>query len=284
MNSRIVFVLLLQIAAFPLFSQNNQASIKHENDGTSVVLDVTQGYRRDTIKQKIRRGYYYSDVKRKFKDLDIYQTRIAATASFADWFTKVQAGYGDVLRGKLHRKIVIPMHAKVSRGHTLNAEIQVGRTFALNQNVELTPFGGYSWEMEKLHARRRHTFYRARSGIYDFHWNAPLVGLSGSCTLSNVALYGSYKFLFALQEREYINFRHRRKSHYTSKRPKGFGNVGMIGAGYNFLNNWVVKAEYELASLHTKGGSVKSHSYKIGHHKHTHKLSSEVRLCLEYAF
>jgi opacity protein-like surface antigen len=288
MNTRLLLILLLQIAALPLFGQNTQASVTHENDDKSITFDVTQGYRRDTIRQHLKASHV-GHIKRKFKDLSIYQTRFNATTSFNDWFAKAQVGYGHVFHGKAHLDAAgsPKLHASVPNGYTLNAELQVGKAFAITQDAYLAPLVGYSWEKERLHEKKyrisghKMPFLKSKD---TFHWTAPFVGLSAGYKIANVDLYGTYKFLFALQARDAIHFKHSGKERYTSKRPKGFGNAGMVGAGYNFAKNWTVKTEYELSSLHTKGGHLKAHCHKFGHHEKTKRISSEVRLCLDYAF
>jgi predicted porin len=303
---KMIASLLCFFCTLPLLAQNEPVStaqpeqemkqeIKQEiSEGKKYEFAVSQGYGRDKITSKMKFGGG-SHFDRRYKKLSLYQTRISGKVNFDNWFAAANAGYGDLRHGRAHYTIMnMHLHGKVKDGHNLDAAFAVGKRFSFAKRYSVSPFVGYMWEKNRLkadHFSFRSSFFRKEHklpGIKSkdtFYWNAPFIGCGAEMNVTPaIDLYADYKFLFAVREHNNLRLKDLAKVSDHSKRSKGFGNMGTIGCGYKFCKNWALRAEYEISDLHAKGGSVKVDGHR--HHAQgakTTMISSEVRLCLDYA-
>ena len=270
-------------------------------------FEVTQGYRQDNLNSSISK--HKKNPKRtskvSFRDVRIYQTRIASKFTMNDYFLKIGLGYGDIRSGHVHGSQFKKAdkkendRAKVRGSYTADAKLSWGKNFALGSTVTIAPLVGYLWEIEKLrfkngrqikegHSKRLHDL----NSTYKARWNAPFIGLDASYDpLKKLSVYGEYNFLFAVKDhaRGFWNLRsHQHGMHFEqrSRRSKGFGHFGLAGVGYEWIDNLWLKLEYQFLWLEAKGGKTKGkeHHHKFSSPFHKSRLmSQEVRLCVEYA-
>lgn len=313
----IICCAILQCSSFALFSENVSANVSdsytNKETGNSVEIEASQGYRQDKLKWSFsgphRRPNIISELT--FKDIRISQNRITSQLKHSGYFAKMQLGYGYIWTGKMqdsdyarsHRKAEFSRsHHKISKGYELDATIALGKDIALSNGFTLSPLFGYMWEKEKFHIKggRQTRFFgahvNAKRPFRKLHstststWDAPFIGVRSNMKASDdLQFFAEYDFLFAVryQQTGHWNLRNMNfESH--SKRIKGFGQKGLIGASLALSDNCSLKAEYELSRLTAKGGSVKA---KERHHRHDpqpfHKAvrtASEIRLSLDCAF
>lgn len=303
MNSmKMIASLFCLFCTVPIFAQNEPTStvvpeqeIKQEvSEGKRYAFTVSQGYARDKItsKMKFDEGAHFD---RRYKKLNVWQTRLLGTVNLDDWFANVNVGYGDLLHGNARYTIMnMKLCGKVHDGYSLDASVALGKRFSLAKRYSLSPFIGYMWEKNRLKAHHfsfHSSFFRKAHklpGVKSkdtFYWNAPFVGCAGEMNVTPaIDLYANYKLVFALREHNSFHLSHLTGVRNHSKRTKGFGNIGTVGCGYKFSKNWALKLEYELSDLHAKGGNVKIDGHR--HHARDAKatmISSEMRLCLDFA-
>lgn len=306
--------LTLQLSAL-LFSET--ASYQTQNSVTSTRFDVevSQGYRHDKLKWSVSSVHKKPNILSEltFHDIKIYQTRLVTKLTMDDYFAKANFGYGDILSGrerdsdysKNNKKGEFSRsRSKIPGSHTLDAEVRVGKDFALSPLFTLSPLIGYTWDYEKLRikdGRQKRLFGKKMNkkipklnDSYTSRFDAPFIGARfGFDATKKLSFFGEYDFLFAVRHHgtghwNLRNFGKGMTFHLNSRRSKGWGQMGLIGAGYEVFNNFMLKAEYQISHLQARGGKMtgkREFQLKFRQPIHRAELTSqEVRLCLDYAF
>lgn len=306
--------LALQCTPLWLASEALSYSAYNKTTGTKLNFEVSEGYRQDKLQWSISGAHKKPNIisELTFHDIKIYQTRLATKLTMSEYFAKANLGYGNIFSGKVrdsdysknNRKGEFARSESKLRGsHTLDGQVSFGKDIAVQPNFTLSPFFGYTWDYEKLRfhdGKQKRLFgfkmnekIRKLNSTYTSKWDAPFIGMRAHLDATKkLFFFGEYDFFFAVHHHGagHWNLRNKGKGmtfHLNSHRAKGWGQMGLIGTGYEVFNNFFVKAEYQIANLQAKGGTITG---KENHHKfrqpfHKAELtSSEARLCLEYAF
>ena len=219
-------------------------------------LEVTQGWRQDKLSASAIHKKFPVKGKASLKNINIYEPRVRARLNMGNWFLRADGGYGEIKKstGKLS---VLGFHANhdIMGGMTRDAKVSFGRDFFLNSRTTLSPMIGYLYGEEKIN-----TDY-SRYIKVPLRWHAPFVGLRFATRPGeNWLLYGEYNFACA-----------------PLKKIKGYGNIGVVGLGYNITRNLMVKAEYEYSDIQV-------HITRFNIKGHAKLISKTARLVLSYAF
>ena len=305
---------LLHLSATSLDAQTVTAEKQYYDTGARGEFEITQGYRQDKLTWSVSGKHHKPNIlsELQFKDVRIYQTRIAAKFTMNDYFLRMQAGYGDIHSGHIRdsdygkddrRGEFSRSRSKITGSHTLDAKLSWGLNIKPVSYLRVSPLLGYMWNLDKfrfkhgtqtrLFGEKFHEKIHGLHSTYKSRWDAPFIGVgAGYDPLKDLSIYGEYNFLFALRNsaRGFWNLRNEgRGMHFDqhSKRSKGYGHIAIGGIGYEFFENYILKVEYQYSWFQAKGGKIHGHE---GHHSfrqpfHKAKLTSqEVRLCLDYAF
>lgn len=289
---------LLLLALFIACNQLQAESLKHD-------LSFTQGYRKDSLEISYGRPNPHH---LRFKDVDIYATRLGYSVSKDDYFLNMMAGYGAILNGRFSYAIPHDIFRhnswhfkqKVSGNYTLDFQLAFGKKFTLPCNTTLSPKVGYSVSHTKL--KMHHTHIESRSGHfvdkrrdhkvhghYNATWYSPLIGLRAEKLIGALTLYADYTLLYPLSFRAHGGLK---RGHPlfdikdNTKSTRSFGNIGLLGFMYRLTDNWAFGAEGELTKYYTKGGH--EHLDRKSPHRssirHVDRTTKEIRLCVEYLF
>lgn len=270
-------------------------------------LEIAQGYRHDKLHKGVKGDH--ANIKTKFKDIHIYETRLNSQISWKGYFACAKFGYGNIIWGRNHTRANVHAHGErqeffhsrshVDGNHTIDTQVSIGKDFTCD-SLTLSPLVGYTYDTQDIHMKRNHLHrifgQRVRARMHHTHlksrdyWNAPLVGLRASYTVKDLTFYGEYDFLFALKHTGHLSVKTKHASkeifHQSSKRRKGFGNLLTAGVGYTILENLDFKAEYQFSRLDARGGNAhaKSRHNPNVHSKKAVLISQEVRLVVTYYF
>ena len=304
----------MQFSAVSLFSETVSGETQNSDTGTGFSFEVSEGYRQDKLQWSISGHHKKPNILSEltFHDIKIYQTRLATKLTMDDYFAKANFGYGDITSGRVRdsdysknnkKGEFSRSRSKIRGSHTLDAQVSFGKDIAVHPSITLSPLFGYMWDYEKLRfkdGRQQRLFgfkmnekIRKLNSTYTSRWDAPFIGARfGFDATEKLSFFGEYDFLFAVRHHGtgHWNLRNRGKGmtfNLNSRRAKGWGQMGLIGAGYEVFNNFIVKAEYQISNLRAHGGKVtgseRHHKFRQPFHK-AELTSSEVRLCLDYAF
>ncbi len=308
-------VLLLQLGMATLFAESLRTSATNDNTGTTVDIEVTQGLRQDKLKWSISGKNHKPDIISEitFKNITIYETRLITKFTRNSYFSKINLGYGDILdRGHVYDSDFHKSNregefsrskSKIKGSHALDAQVSFGEDIAVSSRATISPLLGYLWQYEKLRFKngrqtrlfgfKLHEKIKNLNSTYTSQWDGPFIGVRANFDFTpSFFCYGEYDFAFALRYHAhgFWNLRNKGKGmhfHQHSNRIKGFGQSGLVGLGYEVLENLILKAEYQLLRFEGRGGSSKAREGHKKFHQPFHKAtldSSEGRLCLDYSF
>lgn len=276
-----------------------------QNDEPKFEGEVTQGWRKDSLTWAITgpHGKPKKISKLKYKDVNVYDTRLQGKVSQDGYFVRGMAGYGVIINGKeqdsdyergrhtANMKIEHSRsHAKVTGDYTFDSQILIGKEFILSPAVTVAPTIGYGFYKLNLRAKKlkysipKHVPKKETKGMNcpeRSTWFGPQAGLQAKISVSSsFRITGEYNFLFPLQCRKnsYWNLR---KLHFRQK-THGYGHIGIVGAEYDLTNQLALKVEGELMKFSTKGKETKPKWHV--HVREMERLAKEVRLSLIYKF
>lgn len=241
-------------------------------------FEVTQGFRRDHIKAHAKLKALPIKGHASLKNIKIYETRVRSQINMANYFLRLNAGYGDVLKSQAKFSALGFHHThRITGGRTLDGKISFGRKFFLNKAASLSPMVGVLGGEEKIHFAKisypkwvNHVLHHF--GVHKkinkdkithpkWKWGAPFVGL-GTTIKPGIkwSLYGEYNFACL-----------------PLTKIKGHGHIGLVSLGYDLTKHITLKAEYEHSRLRV---------HYTNHYAKTHGtlISSTARLALNYAF
>lgn len=280
-----------------------------ENGETKVEGEVTQGWRRDNLTWTIAgpNGKPKKVSKLKYKDINVYDTRIQGKVSQDGYFVRGMAGYGVIVNGKQqdsdylrgrntnHNKIEFSRsHSKVTGEYTFDSQILLGKDFALSPVLSIAPTIGYGYYKMNLKVKNlKYSIPKGRKGMKGVvstehaTWFGPQAGLQAKLALSDCfRLTGEYNFLFPLKCHKHSYWK-LRKMHFTQK-THGFGHIGVVGAEYDLTSQLALKVEGELMKFETNKGKLTkrtTHPRKCNQKmREMERLAKEVRLSLIYKF
>ncbi len=279
------------------------AEEQKDQDDVQVEAEVTQGWRKDSLKWAISgsHGKPKKISKLKYKDMNVYDTRIQGKVSRDGYFVRGMAGYGVIVNGKDQdsdyergphtRKMKVEhsrTHSKIKGDYTFDSQILVGKEFALSPVVSIAPTLGYGYYKLNLRSKDlKYSIPKGEKGMKGLNatekstWHGPQVGLQGKIALSPAfRITGEYNFLFPLHctKNSYWKLR---KLHFRQK-THGTGHIGIVGAEYDITEQLVLKLEGELMKFSTKGKETKPKWHiRV---REMERLAKEVRLSLMYKF
>lgn len=282
-------------------------------DTVKTDVELSQGYRREKLDFSVAGPQHHPNVlsELKFKDVDVYVTRLAVTLSKNDYFLKGIASYGIVYDGTTTDKDYLLdnrkgqfLHSKhdITGDYTADFIVRLGKHFTFDNSFVVSPHIGYGTYLQKLRFKHgydqwvhpatgkhgpKHKMHNLNS-TYRATWYSPQVGIDLKKKIcKNVVIFAQYSFLYPLKydAKGHWNLRTDGSGHFdlSNKALKSFGHDASIGAEWEFTENWSIKAEYELMKFYTKDGHVHIHKYHQPMNK-AHLSSSEVRLTVGYAF
>ena len=303
-----MFKTIILLSCAVIFPLSAQTVSEHNKEETGMTADVeaSQGYRID------RNSWSNSGPDGKpnilseviTKDIKIYQTRLASTLSFHDYFARQQLGYGTILSGNLrdsdygknnNQREFSRSTAKVRGGYLWDARLAFGKTLALPHDCTISPLVGYFWQAEKLSYKGGKAIKESgfghdskrRTASYRSLWDAPFIGALGTVKLTDaIDLSAETNLLFAVHYNgkgqrvlDDAVFKH------SSNRLKGFGHISTLGASYKLFKNCSFKGEYQCAHLVGLGGKAteKGHRGHVDFRK-AMLASHEARLTLDFKF
>ncbi len=285
MNNKKIFFLSLFCLSSYLSAEVNQNS-----DELQASFELSQGYRRDKLTYNLKTGPL-TRIKYKFKDVDVYTSRLGMTVRKDAYFLKGVAGYGNVYDGKYRIDTRGGSHgaAHMTGDYTADFALSLGRDFSLGDGWSVAPTIGYGVYIQDFHTGRVkwNTFdmyghrvkLRRAKEKYKATWYSPQLGLNLRKAITNtLAAYADYSFLFPLSYHSKAT--HRLHYEQDNNAYKSFGNIATVGLDWNFAKNWSLRPEFEFMKFYSKG----SKSFERLHFHKAVRTSSEYRLTLNYTF
>ncbi len=306
---------LVLLATCPLFSESQKAQIENSENKCKLDVEVAQGIRRDKLRWSISGRNHKPDIisELTFKNITIYETRLITKLTCQDYFTKLNLGYGHVLdRGRVRdsdfrksgrRGEFSRSSSKIKGSYTVDTQLYFGKDIQLASDTTLSPLFGYLWQYEKLRFKngkqtrlfgfKVHERIEGLNSTFKSRWDGPFVGLGAKYQVTkSLFFYGEYDFLFALayHGHGFWNLRnngHGMHFHQHSNRWRGWGQIGLLGIGYEIVKNLSIRVEGQLLRFEARGGRIHAKEEHHNFHQPFHKAtlnSSEGRLALDYAF
>lgn len=293
-------------AAFVFVSANLFA------EEAKTTVELSQGYVRDNLRFTVSRPNHPEKGTDRYKDVDIYMTRLGYQIEKHGYFLKARAGYGQVYDGKFHQTDHFKgrtyftgrfeeqntKKAHITDNYIADFLVTFGKTFDLCHGWSLAPSLGYGVYIEKYKTSRgkvhsiekhddvksHHKHHGTKEDI-DATWYSPEIGLVARKTFTDtLSAHAGYQFLFPLNydAKGHSNTKNPSKTKFDqeNKAYKSFGNIAQVGFDWKFLKGWSFKPEVEVLKFYAKGGD-SHHHYRL--HRAT-RSAFEVRLVLGYSF
>jgi len=274
-----------------------------ENGETKVEGEVTQGLRKDSLTTSFSgpHGKPKKMMKSKYKDINVYDTRVQGKVSNSGYFLRGMAGYGVVLNGKWQNSGYLrgPMtgnekvefarsHGKVKDDYTFDSQILFGKDFALGEVLSIAPTIGYGYykmnlETKKLKSRIFGQSVKGGKLRDRSTWYGPQAGLQAKLALSeSFRITAEYNYLFALQGRSNTHVKHTKYNFH--KKAHGYGHIGVVGAELDLTKQIALKLEGELMKFATNKGKLTKPKHEHLRVHEIERIAKEVRLSLIYKF
>ncbi|MBS0633833.1 MAG: hypothetical protein JSR37_00030 [Verrucomicrobia bacterium] len=252
------------VQAQDAMNMNSSSSMKTE-------LELSQGYRRDSLKFKGSHGHHL-----KFKGIDTWTTRVDALVTKDDMFMKALVGYGDVYDGKLHAH---NHHVKVKGDYTADFALTFGKRYNMENGWFVAPTVGYGVYLQDFHTKHKH----GNKARVKATWYSPQFGVCVNKQINDAwNAYFDYTLLYPMSLQVKSNTKHNHNRHTMENSAyKSVGNIFLLGANWKMNSNWSLRPEIEVMEFFSRGGdSHGSHNNK----KHVDRSSIEYRLVLGYTF
>jgi len=251
--------------------------MNNSNDSLKTSVELSQGYRRDSLKTKVTRDHFSS--KKHYKSIDTWTTRVDCMVEKDDMFMKALVGYGDVYDGKLHDHSNGGHHShhKVKGDYTADFALNFGKRFSWDNGWSVSPTVGYGVYVQDFHTKH-HKKDRQKAV-----WYSPQFGVCVNKSFNDTLnAYFDYTLLYPLNYQGTVHHKHQNKHHkdQENKAYKSAGNIFAIGLDWTFATNWSLKPEIEVMEFFSNGGD-SQHRYRL---KSADRSSIEYRLVLGYTF
>lgn len=159
-------------------------------------FDALIGYRYDKVTTQIK-VYDPEDVfilkdDLHAKNIRIYEAGLKGRVTYCHWVLKGFGTIGKVTHGDYHERVesqlgdVFKTKASIYKGTTRDASIGLGYLFSCWNWIYLTPFGGWSYDYQRIKIKNPKTNGEFDSVLdnlsYRTQWEGPWLGLeSGTC-------------------------------------------------------------------------------------------------------